>query len=110
MGGSIVALAALVALAVTLARESAWMVPVIACLATYAAQGYYLGTIGRHPPNVRLRIWLLSLLALLLRFAAVLWFVGDPAVAAVLFLPEGVSLALHLAGLRLALQALRAAD
>ena len=47
-------------------------------------------------------MWLISVLTHLLVFATALWFAGDAGLAVVVLLPEVVSFALHLLGLRLA--------
>jgi hypothetical protein len=109
IGGSIVMVGVLVALAFTIATRSAWVVLAVACLLVYGAQVYYLGSIGKFAPQRRLQIWLLSFLGHFLLFGAVLWVIGELSVALAVLLPEVVSGAMHLVGIHHAFRALRAA-
>jgi hypothetical protein len=109
LGGSIVIVAVLVALAFTVATKSNWLPLAAACLCTYVAQFYYLGSIGKYEPKQRLHIWQLSLLGHFFLYGVVLWVVGEPSVALVVLLPEAASGAIHLVAISHAVKASRAA-
>jgi hypothetical protein len=68
-------------------------------VATYAAQIYYLGQIKRRPAHSRVRIWRTSLLGHLVVFGVAAVLLEDPALAAVVLLPELISVACHVAAL-----------
>jgi hypothetical protein len=104
LGGSVVILAAIIALAITIANKSTWVVAAAACLAIYTAQFHYLRSIGKYEARQRLQIWQLSLLGHIVLFAAVLWIVGKPSIALVLLLPEVASCLIHLVGMHRAYQ------
>jgi hypothetical protein len=99
LSGSVAILAVFLVLTFSIATQSVWIVPALACLGVYMAQFYYLGSIGRYAPKRRLRIWQLSLLGHALLFGVVLWVVGDPSLALLVLLPELVSGAIHLLGI-----------
>jgi hypothetical protein len=109
MGGSIVMVAALVTFAFTISARSAWAALAIACVSVYAAQFYFLSSIGKYEPRRRLHVWQLSLLGHILLFGVVLWAVGNPSLALVVLLPETASFAIHLLGIHHVHKALQAA-
>lgn len=107
LGGSVAILAMFLAVAYTLATQSAWVVLAVACLGVFVAQFYFLGSIGKYAPRQRLYIWQLSLLGHILLFGAVLSVVRDPTVALLVLLPEALSFAIHLVGLLGAFRAMQ---
>lgn len=107
--GSLVLLAAVLALAGASIAAAWWLLPAAAaCVGMLLAQVYFLSTLGRRPPALRLRIWKLSLLLHGIVFAIAYGMARDPAVFALL-LPEALSAALHLPGIRHASRSLQGA-
>lgn len=105
--GSLVVLAGTLALAGASIVAAWWvLLAAAACVGLLLAQVYFLSTIGRRPPALRLRIWQLSLLLHGIVFVLAYCIARDPAVFALL-LPEGLSAALHLPGIRHACRAAR---
>lgn len=107
LASSTVFLALLFAAAFTIANGSIWFALALGSVCIYAAQFYFLGSLGRFSASRRFLIWQLSLAGHFALFAIVWWFAGDSVVAAVFMLPEIASAALHLAGLRLAYRTLQ---
>src|SRR5262249_43228723 len=82
--------------------------PAAGIVLLYLLQLHYLNSIGRHPAKRRLLTWQLSLLAHFI-VAAVAYLAFRSSVVFVLLLPEAVSAAVHIVGIRHASRCFRGA-